>query len=74
MKVLGYEFREMTEVDYYGLAGAEPGSLVCYVDREDYEATLVYDPATKTLSEITYDAEGEGKQVDWKIALELTGL
>ena len=62
MRVLGHEFTPMTHHDWDAFAGANEGSLIAYISEE---VTLIYDPATGTLSEI-----GPDWQRDWT-SLEL---
>lgn len=70
MKILGHEFRLMTEQDYEGLAGAEEHSWICELE----DSVLVWTPAKDIsgspllsadygkLSELYADGE---KQRDW---------
>ena len=58
MKVLGHDFAPMTELDWYGFAGAPEGTLIAHTA----EGTpLLYDPATGVVSEMLED----GGQIDW---------
>lgn len=67
MKILGYEFHEMTNDDWMGYAGAEQGTLICHVEDGDVGFDLLWDPANKTLSEIYTDADRKNgfNQRDW---------
>jgi len=58
MTVLGHKFRLMTEDDYMGLAGAEPGSWIAETDDEIF----VLSPDGKEIAAI----DVEGNEVIWK--------
>lgn len=56
IKVLGFEFRPMSDADYQGFAGANEG---CYIyEHENDNTVLIWDPSTKELSEIRSDDMG----------------
>jgi hypothetical protein len=68
MRIFGHEFKEMTSVDWMAFAGAEPGTLICYI--EEHAEVLFWEPENKMLSICTYDEHGSGNfdQYDYQIA------
>lgn len=70
--VLGHEFRPMDRQDWYGFAGAEAGSYICYVpvnEKFNTSTILILSPAGE-VSEINYVGEepdiGDDNHRDWK--------
>lgn len=68
MRIFGHEFSEMNEFDWMAFAGAEPGSLICYVD--ETQEILFWEPRNKLLSVCKYAEDGSGNfvQYDYQIA------
>jgi hypothetical protein len=63
MKILGYEFHEMTQNDWYAWAGAESGTLICK-DAED--RILLWDPKRpNVLYESVIDNNGRSSDSEW---------
>jgi hypothetical protein len=60
-ELLKFGFREFTETDWSGFAGAEEGSLM-YDDTNN--TIFIYSPESSTLSIMVADDEGSLKQVD----------
>ena len=60
--VLGHTFTPMESADWDGLAGAAPGSLICYPPGG--KVTLVYNPAAGTVTEIHND--GYSGDIVWQ--------
>jgi hypothetical protein len=59
-RVLGHTFVPFTKEDWYGLAGADEGSLICHCD----DVTLILSP-DGSISEIICDDTGNPTQYDW---------
>lgn len=53
--VFGLKFVPMDDFDWDTFAGAEEGTLICYVG----ETVLLYDPAAQTITESLPDGSGE---------------
>lgn len=63
IKVLGYEFKPMTETDRMGFAGAPTDTVIAETPDE---RVLLYSPSEETVSELWIDVEGVSHQRDWK--------
>ena len=64
MKILGYTFTEMTDVERQAFQGAESGTLICN-DVDDH--IFLWDPAEpQTLYEVRIDSEGRSSEWLWK--------
>lgn len=65
MRLLGHQFRPMTDHDRIGFAGAGPADLIA--EAAD-GTTLIFDPERRTVQEILPD----GKWRDWTTQGELS--
>ncbi len=62
--LLGHTFAPFDDNDWETFAGAEEGSYICYVG--DDKTVLIWNPATKLLSEMDYSDESWiCSQRDW---------
>ncbi len=62
MRLLGHEFRPMTERDFDGFAGADGDSFIVELD----DTVLIWSPQTHTLTEITSDGERDWTRCNFR--------
>lgn len=64
VKMFGYEFRPMNDMDWSTWAGAEEGTLIYHL-RDERDTVLLWDPKNQTLSEYWTDKDENQHARDW---------